>query len=236
MVERYLFRTALRDLLQPRRIAVAVLLIVGPSAVALIVRLALRARFDGVSTYGALASLLVFGFVLPILAVVFGTGVISQEMEQRTIVYLLTRPVARWRILLAKFAAAWLVICATTALATVLLAVVTHQPGKGSGQFRLYPAALMKPNDLCERLQVPQDPVSEYLRSRLTERTRQRLDMWDPSTPLRPRLIQGVVNDLNAVIEGMSTCTAPIGSPGSGSRRMHASCWLRSPAASRGRD
>jgi hypothetical protein len=122
-------------------------------------------------------------------------------MEQKTIVYLLTRPVARWRILLAKFAAAWLVISATTALSTVVLALVSHQPGKGSGQFRLYPDALTDAKGLCERLQLPQDPLSEYLRSRLAERTRQSLDRWDPGTRPRPDLVQGVVNDLNAVIE-----------------------------------
>lgn len=201
MLAWFLMRTALRDLLQPKRVAVAALMIVAPASIAVVVRLALRSSFDGVATYGALASLLVFGFVLPILAVVFGTGVVSQEMEQKTIVYLLTRPVARWRILLTKFAAAWLIVAVTAIFATLLLAAATHQRGQSTGQARLYPEAILAPSELLENLQVPEEAVSEYLRAQLSERTLRRLDAWEPTRQPPPRAVQAVVNDLNRVIE-----------------------------------
>ncbi|MBM3493502.1 MAG: ABC transporter permease, partial [Armatimonadetes bacterium] len=130
MIERFLLRTALRDLVTIRRAAVAAVLVLGPACVGLVIRIGTRAEFDGVAAYGALASLLVFGFVLPILAVVFGTGAVSQEIEQRTIVYLLTRPIARWRILLVKYIAAWITISCTGLLALVVLATATYEPGK----------------------------------------------------------------------------------------------------------
>jgi ABC-type transport system involved in multi-copper enzyme maturation permease subunit len=72
--------------------------------------------------------ILIYGFVLVILSVIFGTGVISQEVEQKTIPYLLTRPMPRWRIALAKLAAAVTTITVTVWLALVLLALVALGP------------------------------------------------------------------------------------------------------------
>lgn len=52
------------------------------------------------------ASLLIMGpfvtFLLPILCLTFATAAIGEEREERTLVYLLTRPIARWRTYLAK--------------------------------------------------------------------------------------------------------------------------------------
>ena len=59
---------------------------------------------------------------------IFGTGVVSREVEQKTIVYLLTRPVARWRILLMRYLAAVTAITLTVWLATGLLAVLWLLP------------------------------------------------------------------------------------------------------------
>src|SRR5205807_8489593 len=69
------------------------------------------------------------GFILVILAVVFGTGVVSQEVEQKTIVYLLTRPVPRWRILAMRFLAAFVAITVTSWIALLLLGFVALYPG-----------------------------------------------------------------------------------------------------------
>lgn len=201
MIERFLLRTALRDLVTIRRAAVAAVLVLGPACVGLVIRIGTRAEFDGVAAYGALASLLVFGFVLPILAVVFGTGAVSQEIEQRTIVYLLTRPIARWRILLVKYIAAWITISCTGLLALVVLATATYEPGKTTGAIRLESAAIRKPADLCEQLQMPETPAAEHIRARLSPQVRDALDRWDPSIPPPPWLIRQVVDGLNAVIE-----------------------------------
>ncbi len=200
MVERFLLPAALRDLISFRRLLVAAVLIIGPSCVAVLIRIGTRGSFDGVATYGALVSLLVFGFVLPILAVVFGTGAVTQEIEQKTIVYLLTRPVHRWRILLAKYIAAWLSISVTGVLGIVLLSAVTYQSRPGGGSTRLYVSSLRDPRALLSRLQTPDDTVTEYLRGRLSQSTGDLLDRWDPETPPGRRLLRSVLKDLNRVI------------------------------------
>jgi ABC-2 type transport system permease protein len=87
------------------------------------------AKFDGAVWYNMLSQNLVFGFSLVILSIVLGTGVITQEVEQKTIVYLLTRPLPRWRIAAVKFLAAFLLILATVWAEAVLLAGVTFGPG-----------------------------------------------------------------------------------------------------------
>ncbi len=56
--------------------------------------------------------------VLPLTSVLFGTSVLGDELEDGTVIYLLTKPVQRWLILLPKVAAAWLL---TTALVSVSL-------------------------------------------------------------------------------------------------------------------
>jgi ABC-2 type transport system permease protein len=40
--------------------------------------------------------------VMPLVALVFGTAALGSELEDGTAVYLITKPVARWRIVLAK--------------------------------------------------------------------------------------------------------------------------------------
>lgn len=200
MVDLYLIRNALRDLVSAKRVAVAATLVAGPAAIALAIRVGMRSNFDGVLTYGTLASLLVFGFVLPILSVVFGTGAVSQELEQRTMVYLLTRPVPRWRILLAKYLAAWIVISLTAVLAVLALAAVTHQSTPGSGRTRLHPRSIRQPRELCSRLQTPENGAVDYLREQLSPETRQALDRWNPDGPVPRPLLRAVLDDLNRVI------------------------------------
>jgi ABC-2 type transport system permease protein len=63
---------------------------------------------------------LVITTVLPLTAVLLGTSVLGDELEDGTIIYLLTKPMQRWLILLPKIAAAWL---STAALAIGSLAV-----------------------------------------------------------------------------------------------------------------
>ena len=49
---------------------------------------------------------LVIAAVLPLIALVLGTGALGAEIEDGTAVYLLTKPIARWRIVLVKIAVA----------------------------------------------------------------------------------------------------------------------------------
>jgi len=135
MSDLYIFRTALKDLLRPKKVIAASALIAIPTLLAALWRIN-ASDFNPDATYNALTSLLVFGFLLVILSVVFSTGVITQEIEQKTIVYLLTRPVPRWRIILMKFGAAVVAITLTVWAAALAVALVTFGPG-GLGESRL---------------------------------------------------------------------------------------------------
>jgi len=127
----YLFRASLKDLLQPKKLLVSLLLILLPASISVLWRAAAsEGVYNAETAYNLLSGDLVFGFVLTILAVIFGTGVIAQEIEAKTIVYLLTRPVPRWRVLLVRFLAAVLVVAATVCLASIVLALASFGPGE----------------------------------------------------------------------------------------------------------
>ncbi len=124
MIDLLLFRTALRDLVRARRLFwVGAFTLLVPVLAFVICRYLHPESRTWV--YNNLAGTMVFGFVMVILAVLFATGALTQELEQRTIVYLLTRPVSRWRILLARFLAASLMATSAAWIAIIGLALVT---------------------------------------------------------------------------------------------------------------
>ncbi|HEY3413468.1 MAG TPA: ABC transporter permease [Armatimonadota bacterium] len=123
----YLIKPALKEVSRPGRALIATLLALAPAAIALAWRWSAGpTHFPRELAYNSLESGFVFSFTLVILTVMLATGVISQELEQKTIVYLLTRPVRRISILLSRFAAALLMIVATSWVSTLALALTTY--------------------------------------------------------------------------------------------------------------
>lgn len=124
-----IFTNTLRDLLRAKKLAVIVVLLALSTGVATLWRINTPAgEYKPDVVYNGLATVMIFSFILVILAIVFGTAIIAQEVEQKTIVYLLIRPVPRWRLLLMKFAAVMTLVTGTAWLATILLALVTEGP------------------------------------------------------------------------------------------------------------
>jgi ABC-2 type transport system permease protein len=124
MTDLLVARAAFRDALRPRRLLTAFVLIALPSLLGLLIKALTPAKdWDPGQIYDQLAVLLVFGFVLTILSVVYGTGVVGQEVEQRTVVYLLTRPIQRWRILLAKSLVSFFMVAVIAVVALLCLAL-----------------------------------------------------------------------------------------------------------------
>jgi ABC-2 type transport system permease protein len=78
--------------------------------------------------YGDVSTLMIFR-ILALASAVFSTSVISQEVEQRTIVYLLTRTVPRHVLLLGRYLASVVVVAAISSFAALLLALATFQAG-----------------------------------------------------------------------------------------------------------
>jgi ABC-2 type transport system permease protein len=64
------------------------------------------------------------GVLLPLVAVIVGTSALGSEIDDGTIVYLLAKPVPRWRIVLVKLIVAWLVTCVLIAPAIVIAGLV----------------------------------------------------------------------------------------------------------------
>jgi ABC-2 type transport system permease protein len=66
------------------------------------------------------------GVLLPLVAVIVGTGAIGSELDDGTVVYLLAKPVPRWRIVLVKLGVAWLVVVLLVVPATVVAGLIGH--------------------------------------------------------------------------------------------------------------
>ena len=77
--------------------------------------------------------------VLPLTALMFGTSVIGDEMEDGTAVYLLTKPIPRWEILLPKIVAPWLLTSAILVASTIVSGFIAIDAG---GREVVYGAAL----------------------------------------------------------------------------------------------
>ena len=69
-----------------------------------------------------LAWFLIVQFVVPVLALILGSAVVAEEVEDRTIVFLFTRPIPRMTILLGRWLAS-LVVLSVLLTACVLLTV-----------------------------------------------------------------------------------------------------------------
>jgi ABC-2 type transport system permease protein len=127
-METYIFTSTLREFLRPRRIL--------PWLVVAVVVWWIAFVFHGMSPsssrqddYVLLSSTFVF-HLLALCAAIFSTAIVAQEVEQRTIVYLLTRPVERWKLLVFRSLAAMLVVFGIS-LVTVI-GVSYASVGKGN--------------------------------------------------------------------------------------------------------
>ncbi len=100
-----------RQLFAGRRLLVVSLLALAPALIAVIFRVVVS-RPDGLGMDGAedflstLSSDIVVGTILPLAAVVFGTSAFGGEVDDGTLVYLLVKPIARWRVVLSKYVVA----------------------------------------------------------------------------------------------------------------------------------
>lgn len=91
----------LRALLGRRRTLLMLLLVALPVLIGLLVRLANRT----IEVDRILDAVMV-RTVLPLVALVLGTAALGSELEDGTAVYLMVKPVPRWRIMLAKMVVA----------------------------------------------------------------------------------------------------------------------------------
>lgn len=90
---------------------------------------------EGVTVFGLFPDvglLLFLNILLPLMAVFVGTAVIADEVEERTLSYLITRPRPRGTIVLAKLAAGYITLASVLALSLFLtFMVLVLEEGSG---------------------------------------------------------------------------------------------------------
>ena len=112
---RRVFDLSLGEMLWSRRTIFMALVVGGPVILAIVVRVlemfgmpALRLngqRVSGVGVFGVVIWMLFLRFIIPILGVFYGTALMADEVEDKTITYLFTRPVPRGAVLVGKYLA-----------------------------------------------------------------------------------------------------------------------------------
>ena len=118
---------ALRQSVTRRKIALLIILSLLPLGLAVI--LDSTVAEEG-TLIGPVLGRLVISVTLPITVMVLATGAFGNEVEDRTLSLLTTKPVPRWTIVLAKFAAT--VVVAAPLMAAVA-AVITMMDPDGTG-------------------------------------------------------------------------------------------------------
>src|SRR4029434_9205572 len=61
------------------------------------------AAISGSSIFGMMVWLLYIRFIVPVLGVFYGTSLIADEVDDKTITYLFTRPIPRSAVLIGKY-------------------------------------------------------------------------------------------------------------------------------------
>jgi ABC-2 type transport system permease protein len=116
----------LRALLNRRRTVLLALLGALLVLIAVLYRLGSPTADESLEVTRRLLADFGIGVLLPLVAVIVGTAALGSELDDGTIVYLLAKPVARWRIVLVKLVVAWLVTCVLVAPAMVVAGVIGH--------------------------------------------------------------------------------------------------------------
>jgi ABC-2 type transport system permease protein len=123
----------LRALLGRRRTILMLLL----AGVPVLLGLLVRANGDGVRDVAATLDGIVIRVVLPLVALVFGTAALGSELEDGTAVHILTKPVRRSTIVLAKIVVAGTLTAAMLVPSTILAGVLLGRPGQLGVTFAL---------------------------------------------------------------------------------------------------
>jgi ABC-2 type transport system permease protein len=128
-VERALAAVTARQILARRRALGLAVFGLLPVALAAIIR---RTGEAALTTALELNTMIILPVILPIVALVIGTGVFGAEIDDGTALYVLSKPVARWRIVLTRVLVAAAVTALLTAPAALLVFPVAGAAGRTS--------------------------------------------------------------------------------------------------------
>ncbi|HTR77240.1 MAG TPA: ABC transporter permease subunit, partial [Gemmatimonadaceae bacterium] len=132
-----------RQLFVRRRLVAAAIVSLVPAIIALIFRLTHAAGADSSEFVTELYRDIVLGTLLPLVAVVFGSASFGGEIEDGTIVYLLVKPLPRWRVVLSKYAVSTAATIAVMVPAIVLPWLVMGVGAVGAQRMLGFSAAIV---------------------------------------------------------------------------------------------
>jgi ABC-2 type transport system permease protein len=125
----FLLALTLRQQLSRKSTLLLVFLALLPALVALLFRLSDNTEDPQSWTADVLYNGLIITNVLPLTALIFGTSVLGDELEDGTAFYLLTKPIPRWQILMPKLIAPWILTSVLLVASTVLSGFIAIDTG-----------------------------------------------------------------------------------------------------------
>jgi ABC-type transport system involved in multi-copper enzyme maturation permease subunit len=135
-----IFDLSVGEMLWSRRTIFMALVVGAPVLISLIVRAvdalggsiqANGIKVPGPVVFGMLIWLLYLRIIVPVLGVFYGTSLIADEIEDKTITYLFTRPIRRGAVLVGKYLA-YLVCTVFVVLPSVIIVYLAIVPMRGS--------------------------------------------------------------------------------------------------------
>ena len=134
-----IFDLSLGEMLWSRRTIFMALIVGAPVVIALILRVVVglglplfeRTRMTGPAIFGMMIWVLYLRFTVPVLGVFYGTSLMADEVEDKTITYLFVRPIRRGSVLLGKYLA-YMACTVFVVLPSVMVVYLLVVPMKGS--------------------------------------------------------------------------------------------------------
>ncbi|RAJ29646.1 ABC-2 type transport system permease protein [Kitasatospora sp. SolWspMP-SS2h] len=121
-------RLTARGLFGRRRVLV---LLAVPVLLLVLAVIARNSTLDELALAHSVLGSLALGTLVPITGLIVGTGVIATEIEDGSIVYLLAKPLPRWKIVTTKLAVAVASTWLLSAVPTYVAGLVLYGPGDG---------------------------------------------------------------------------------------------------------
>jgi ABC-type transport system involved in multi-copper enzyme maturation permease subunit len=140
------FDLSLGEMLWSRRTIFMALLVAAPVLISLMLRILVGfglplfqdsgsggppIRMDGPTIFGLLIWMMYLRIIVPMLGVFYGTSLMADEVEDKTITYLFTRPISRGAVLVGKYLA-YLACTVFVVLPSVVVVYLLIVPLKGS--------------------------------------------------------------------------------------------------------
>lgn len=116
-----LYGLTLRQHLHGKRWMVAALLFLLPAGLSVLLRV-LAPKVPSLMLEFMFAFMMIPQALLPLLALLYASGMIQDEQEEQTITYLLIRPIRRWALYIVK----WLATLTTTIVLTIAFTALTY--------------------------------------------------------------------------------------------------------------